>query len=36
MDIPTVILTGDRNVPGGIELGVDLKIQVFGFDDTPH
>ena len=36
MDVPTVILTGDRNVPGGLELGVDLKIQVTGFDDTPH
>jgi hypothetical protein len=28
LDAPTVILTGDRNVPDGIMLGVDLKIQV--------
>jgi len=28
LDAPTVILTGDRNVPTGITLGMDLKIQV--------
>jgi hypothetical protein len=32
LDKPTVILTGERNVPEGITLSTSLKIQVVGID----
>ena len=30
-DLPTLVLTGARNVPAGIDLGADIVIQITGF-----